>query len=347
MVFEQLKKNILKINKIIYSEINIIDESGVIVFSSNKDKLGEKDLTGKELKLKDKTFVKKDHIYINITSKYSYNYYISIKGQDNEQEKYLQLISIFMSDEDNIITKEEFIRDLILGNISEENIDEFCKRYLVDFHNEYQVIVIKNNFHQIEKVKDILLEIYPNELIIEDDKKNLAFILNLNNEYEYDLGLQIYNIILSELLIEMEIGIGTKIDNLKSLHISYTEALLSIELGNKFFSHRKVYNYRNLLIPLLIKNSDINYLTKILKDIEKNMESIFNDLELNTTVIQFFENNLNISESARKLYIHRNTLNYRLNKIVSMTGYDLRRFEDAVNFKTMMHVYDYLKNYLK
>lgn len=343
MLLENLKKNILKINKIINSEINIVDNSGVVIHSTNKEKLGTKVLKEKELKTSDKIFIKSEYIYLNITFKYGENYIISMKGIDEQKEKYMQLISLFLNEDSDYVTKDEFIKDLLLEKVEKDKIEKFCKQYHLDLDNEYQVIVIKNHESQIEDVKNLFQEIYPNELIIKTNKNTLAFILNLRNEYEDDLGVQIYNTILSELLHESEIGIGTKVYDIKNLHNSYKEALLSIELGNKFFRHKKVYNYKDVIIPLLIKKTDIKYLKELLKEANANIEKIFKDSELLNTAIYFLENNLNISESARKLYIHRNTLHYRLNKIFNITGYDLRNFEDAMNFKAMMFIYKYLK----
>lgn len=339
MRIEEIKEKIIKIHNIINSEINLIDEKDVIIHSSNRNRIGES-ISLDEINKSRTRFKIDNYTYIKLNLKYGNKIYISIKGNDEEIEKYLKIISIFINI-NNETTKEDFLKDLILGNIDDKDFLRLCNKYRLNIEKDYQIITIRDNKNQYNEILNLLKEIYPYDLIFNVDE-NLVFIMNEDYEYS-NLAEQIYNVVMSELLVEIEIGIGSKV-NILNLRKSYEEAILSITLGSKFLNHKKIFNYNDLVIPLLIKNMDTKLLNEILSNINNNIKHIFDDIELYTTAMYFLENNLNISESARKLYIHRNTLNYRLNKILNITGYDLRKFDDAINFKTINFIYNYLNN---
>ncbi len=107
---------------------------------------------------------------------------------------------------------------------------------------------------------------------------------------------------------------------------------MALELVVFTITQVKSLIYKSLVVPLLIKNMDLNELETMYLDIAANLNSVINDEELILTALRFFENDLNITETSRKLFVHRNTLIYRLNKIHKLTDFDLRKFEDALNF---------------
>ena len=138
------------------------------------------------------------------------------------------------------------------------------------------------------------------------------------------------------------VGIGTVATHLRDLAKSYKEAQIAIEVGKVFDTERYVINYENLGIGRLIYQLPTTLCEMFLQEVFKKNPIDALDQETLFTIYKFFENNLNVSETARKLFVHRNTLVYRLEKIKKLTGLDLREFDDAITFKVALMVKKYL-----
>ena len=137
-------------------------------------------------------------------------------------------------------------------------------------------------------------------------------------------------------------GIGTLALHLRDLAKAYKEAQIAIEVGKVFDTERYVINYENLGIGRLIYQLPTTLCEMFLQEVFKKNPIDALDQETLFTIYKFFENNLNVSETARKLFVHRNTLVYRLEKIKKLTGLDLREFDDAITFKVALMVKKYL-----
>ena len=142
----------------------------------------------------------------------------------------------------------------------------------------------------------------------------------------------------------MLVGVSSVVDNLKDLARAYKEARIAFEVGKVFDIERPVISYENLGIGRLIYQLPTTLCEMFLSEVFKkgSLESL--DRETLMTVQSFFENNLNVSETSRKLFVHRNTLVYRLEKIRKLSGLDLREFDHAVTFKVALMVKKYLSN---
>ena len=140
----------------------------------------------------------------------------------------------------------------------------------------------------------------------------------------------------------MVVGIGTVATHLRDLAKSYKEANIAIEVGKVFDTEKYVINYENLGIGRLIYQLPTTLCEMFLNEVFKKNPLETLDEDTLETINKFFENNLNVSETSRKLYVHRNTLVYRLEKIKKITGLDLREFDHAIVFKVAMMVKMYL-----
>ena len=146
----------------------------------------------------------------------------------------------------------------------------------------------------------------------------------------------------SELFVKTVIGIGTVAGHLRELADSYKEAQVAIEVGKVFDTEKSVINYENLGIGRLIYQLPTTLCEIFLSEVFKKNSIDSLDQETLFTINMFFENSLNVSETSRKLFVHRNTLVYRLEKIKKLTGLDLREFDDAIIFKVALMVKKYL-----
>ena len=179
------------------------------------------------------------------------------------------------------------------------------------------------------------------------DESNVILIKSLEPGEGYEAVEQTANTIVdmmnTEAMMNVRVAYGTIVQELKDVSKSYKEASMALDVGKIFYVEKKVNAYGRLGIGRLIYQLPVN-LCKIYIDeiFGENDPSDF-DEETLTTVNKFFENNLNVSETSRQLFVHRNTLVYRLEKLQKSTGLDVRTFDDALTFKIAMMVVNYMK----
>ncbi|MBR5247652.1 MAG: helix-turn-helix domain-containing protein, partial [Lachnospiraceae bacterium] len=147
----------------------------------------------------------------------------------------------------------------------------------------------------------------------------------------------------AEAMLNVKVAFGTIVQELKDVSKSYKEAKLALDVGKIFYAEKSVVAYSTLGIGRLIYQLPINLCRIFIDEIfGDNLPLNFDDETL-TTINKFFDNNLNVSETSRQLFVHRNTLVYRIEKIQKTTGLDLRNFEDALTFKIALMVVNYMK----
>ena len=212
------------------------------------------------------------------------------------------------------------------------------------------VFVVRPVDERLETVPvDVIQGLYPdrqNDFVISVGEQDVALIHQMDeNATAKDLEA-VAQRIEEALRIDGEscvfVGIGTLALHLRDLAKSYKEAQIAIEVGKVFDTERYVINYENLGIGRLIYQLPTTLCEMFLQEVFKKNPIDALDQETLFTIYKFFENNLNVSETARKLFVHRNTLVYRLEKIKKLTGLDLREFDDAITFKVALMVKKYL-----
>ena len=147
----------------------------------------------------------------------------------------------------------------------------------------------------------------------------------------------------TEAMIDARVSYGTVVNEIKDVSKSYKEAKMALEVGKIFYAERNIIAYNRLGIGRLIYQLPLPLCKMFIREIFTNVSPDEFDEETLTTINKFFENNLNVSETSRQLYIHRNTLVYRLDKLQRSTGLDLRVFDDAITFKIALMVVKYMK----
>lgn len=188
-----------------------------------------------------------------------------------------------------------------------------------------------------DKQQDFVLSINETDIAL---VKQIA--PNTEKEDLYKIAQHIEETLRSELFVKTVIGIGTVAAHLRELADSYKEAQVAIEVGKVFDTEKSIINYENLGIGRLIYQLPTTLCEIFLSEVFKKNSIDTLDQETLFTINKFFENNLNVSETSRKLFVHRNTLVYRLEKIKKLTGLDLREFDDAIIFKVALMVKKYL-----
>ena len=195
--------------------------------------------------------------------------------------------------------------------------------------------VIQNHFP--DNNKDLVFNITEKDIVLVKEVKNNIDVRDLEK-----LARSISDTLSSEFFTKVNVGIGTPVVGVKDLARSFKEAQTALEVGKVFDTDKNIVSYDNLGIARLIYHLPTTLCETFLKEVFKknSIESL--DHETLFTIQKFFENNLNVSETSRKLFVHRNTLVYRLEKIKKLTGLDLREFDHAIIFKIALMLKQYL-----
>ena len=191
--------------------------------------------------------------------------------------------------------------------------------------------LVKNLF--VTRAKDFVTEVDEQSIILIKDTKEMD-----SEEDLRALASMIVDNIHAEAMVRVRVGYGNRVNNLQDIAKSYQEAKMALEVGHIFYAEKETIAYSCLGIGRLIYQLPMSLCEMFIQEVfGDEVPDIFNE-ETTTTIQKFFENNLNISETARQLYVHRNTLVYRLERLQKIIGLDIRKFDDAMTFRIAMMV---------
>ena len=247
--------------------------------------------------------------------------------------------------------KDNFIKNLLLDNLLLVDIYNRAKKLHIDTEVKRVIFIIETSHEKdsaaLDNVRN-LLGSKSRDFVTAVDEKNIIVVKELsekdgNKELE-KMAKDMLDLLRSEGGDEqVHIAYGTMVNDIKEVSKSYKEAKLALDVGKIFFSEKDIVAYTTLGIGRLIYQLPLPLCKMFIKEIFEAKSPDDFDEETLTTINKFFENSLNVSETSRQLYIHRNTLVYRLDKLQKSTGLDLRVFEDAITFKIALMVVKYMK----
>ena len=337
-------------------EFGIIDSRGIVIAASNKENEGNDayDVYLEISKQKGGLFIKKAGVlYEKIYIRNRLELIVYMVSNARYAERMLKLISVSVKNTkinyDEKYSKVNFIRKVITDNVLIGDIGVMAKDLDIENDRLRQVFLINVSKSRDSQVYNILCNLFPEEskeFVVVIDDENIAVVREVDpGEDRKDLnniGTYIMNTINAEIMENVRVGISTIVENVKDLNRAYKEAEMAITVGKIFQDENRVLSYSKLGIGRLIYQLPVTLCRLFLKEIFKDGVVEALDSEMVVTIQKFFEKNLNVSETARRLFIHRNTLVYRLDKIQRLTGLDLRTFDDAIIFKVAMLVKNYL-----
>ena len=334
--------------------IGVIDENGIIIASSEVGKIGESRQSVKEELPFSKDILTLDgYTYRFINAIEKTDAIVFVEGDDEFASTMCQMMAISLDNIKNLYDekydKSSFIKNIILDNILPSDI--YIKSNELHFNSDEKRAVIVLKFQGssspapyeviqnivTDKARDYVISISEQDIVIVKEITENATTEELE-AYAESVLEQASN----ESGMKVLIGISSIVESLKDLARAYKEAKISLEVGKVFDIEKPIMSYENLGIGRLIYQLPTTLCEIFLQEVFKrgSLESL--DRETLMTVQSFFENNLNVSETSRKLFVHRNTLVYRLEKIRKLTGLDLREFDHAVTFKVALMVKKYL-----
>ncbi len=336
--------------------IGVIDENGVVISCSELVKIGEiRQGIRDELAYAAEGIVNGGYTYRPVLGGAKTEYIVFVEGEDKMAEKMCKLLAISLGNIKNLYDekydKGSFIKNIILDNIlpsdiyikSKElhfNTEEIRIVFLIKFFGKTDMMpfeMLQNMFP--DKSKDYVISVGEHDIVLVKDIKP-----GTDSKEIEKMATNIADTLCTEFYTKVAIGISTAVDNIKDLARAYKEAQVALEVGKVFETEKNIISYENLGIGRLIYQLPTTLCEMFLQEVFKkgSLESL--DRETLMTIQCFFENNLNVSETSRKLFVHRNTLVYRLEKIRKLTGLDLREFEHAITFKVALMVKKYLNS---
>lgn len=246
--------------------------------------------------------------------------------------------------------KDNFIKNLLLDNLLLVDIYNRAKKLHIDTEVRRVVFIVETNRdkdgNELEKIRGIF-GTKTKDFVTAVDEKNIIVVKEVGENEGYEelnkIAESMVNLFRADADSDVHVAYGTIVGEIKEVSRSYKEARMALDVGKIFFEEKDVIAYSTLGIGRLIYQLPIPLCKMFIKEIFDNKSPDDFDEETLTTINKFFENSLNVSETSRQLYIHRNTLVYRLDKLQKSTGLDLRVFEDAITFKIALMVVKYMK----
>ena len=284
-----------------------------------------------------------------------YEYAVFCTGDDEAAKTFCSMAYIVLNNAKTYYEEKHdrgtFVKNIIMDNILPGDIYIRAKELRFATDAPRAVFLIRQIGHSDVATVDILSGMFPDKLqdfVLSINELDIAVVKQISGSTTAEelekLASTMEETLKNELRIKTVIGIGTIADHLRELADSYKEAQTAIEVGKVFDTEKSIMHYENLGIGRLIYQLPTTLCEIFLREVFKKNSLDSLDQETLFTINKFFENNLNVSETSRKLFVHRNTLVYRLEKIKKLTGLDLREFDHAIIFKVALMVRKYLSS---
>ncbi|MBR0381030.1 MAG: helix-turn-helix domain-containing protein [Eubacterium sp.] len=249
--------------------------------------------------------------------------------------------------------KDNFIKNLLLDNLLLVDIYNRAKKLHIETDVRRCVFIVETQSEKENNVFETVRNIFSSkskDFITAVDEKNILLVREVKKGEDYEdlekTARVIVDMLNTEAVSRVHVSFGTIVKEIKEVSRSYKEAKMAMDIGKIFYPEKNVVAYSNLGIGRLIYQLPLPLCKMFIREIFDGRSPDEFDEETLQTINKFFENNLNVSETSRQLYIHRNTLVYRLDKLEKSTGLDLRVFEDAITFKIALMVVKYM-NYME
>lgn len=349
-----LKNSIEELHTITKVDLSVFDSTGnELVSFGEKPELDQNVLLGFINSPADSQIVGKNHllkvfdddepVYILVASGTSEEVYMIGRVAVSQ-------LKLIISAYKEKVDKNNFFQNLLMDNMLLVDVYSKAKKLRIDVNIPRVVYIVEAIGDKDTMVTELLKGMFSQQVgdyVTEVDENNIIIIKALSDKDTVEdirkTAQSIVDMVNTEAMINVRVGIGTVASELKDVSKSYKEAMMAVDVGKIFYEERSVNAYSSLGIGRLIYQLPPNLCQLFLEEVFKNNDPSTFDEEIVSTVYKFFENNLNVSETSRQLFIHRNTLVYRVEKLKALTGLDVREFDDALTFIIAMMVYNYLR----
>ena len=346
---------ILQMKDAVDRTIGIINAAGEVVACTDLKRIGEmREDAAAELSYVGDMILFGGYTYRPVSDRsVRFEYAVFVYGEDEYARSMCCMATIAVSSikkmHDEKHDSATFVKNIILDNILPGDI--YIKARELHFEGDIPraVFLIRQEDHADVATLDIIQSMFPDkqrDFVLHINEKDIVLVKeikpNTDSKELHKLAKSIEDTLENDIQMKCQIGIGTVSTQLKDIAKSFKEAQVALEVGAVFDTERNIVNYESLGLGRLIYQLPTTLCEMFLSEIFKKGSIDALDQETLFTIQKFFENNLNVSETSRKLFVHRNTLVYRLEKIKKLTGLDLREFDHAIVFKVALMVRKYL-----
>ena len=277
------------------------------------------------------------------------NFQIDLSQIDDADEAVIRLEQIVDSWKEKN-SKNAYWRRLLTGEMAEEEMMAGAARFHVKIDERRALYIVETPRGDNEVAVDILRQLFvvrTNDLVIGVDGRRIALLRTLKDKENLEEIRQtartIVDMLNAEALIRVRVAYSDPSGSLEKMPKMFKEAETALEIGRIFYMNENIVCYNSLGIGRLIYRIPTDTCRRFLREVYGGDTPVELDEETRSTVDTFFAHNLNVSETARRLFVHRNTLVYRLEKLRQLTGLDIRTFDDAMTFRIASMVIEYLR----
>lgn len=334
--------------------IGVIDETAAIIACSELSKIGTtNEFVSLDLNDSHDIFIRDGYTYKPFGTHMKPDFAVFVEGVDDTAAKYANILAISLSSlkqyYDEKYDRNNFIKNVVLDNVLPADI--LVKARELQFNSDVSRVVLLIRILSSNDVSafDVIQNLFPDkskDFVFNISESDIVLVKEVNENIESSdlekLAKSISDTLSSEFYTRVNVGIGMVVEGINGLASSFKEAQIALEVGKVFDTEKTIVSYDNLGIARLIYHLPTTLCETFLREVFKKGSIDSLDHETLFTIQKFFENNLNVSETSRKLFVHRNTLVYRLEKIKKLTGLDLREFDHAIIFKIALMVKKYL-----
>lgn len=347
-----IKTSIEELKEVTKTDFFVVDSQGLIMAATSKDVPGTDQMLEFFSSKADSQIIG-DTTLFKVKDDEETVFVLAAKG--NPADSYIygkicanelnHLLVAYREQFDNTI----YFQNLLLDNLLSVDIYNRARKLGIP-HNSKRIVYV------IEVVRDKAVEAVmaiksafsaDGDFVVSVDDKNVILIHTLGDEEDFDnieeLARCVEEILNNEVMIKTRVAYGAVVEDLRLLSQSYKEAKMALDVGAIFYSDMTIMSYSSLGIGRLIYQLPVNLCKIFIEEVFKDELPDDVDDEVISTVNAFLDNNFNVSETARNLYIHRNTLGYRIEKLKQSTGLDVREFNDALTFRIALMVVNYVK----
>lgn len=303
----------------------------------------------------DKLYFKNGYTVRLISGKPYPEYVVYVEGVDEISKYCCNAVTVAANNVrfyyDEKYDKTIFMKNIIFDNMLAFDLHQKAHELHVETNVPRAVFYIKVQHKGDQSIYEVVRNIFPDkdkDFLVNIDSDNIVLIKELKevlNSNELDnMAKSIFDTVSAESMNKVIIGVSTVAETINELNNAYKESQVALEVGKVFEDEKYILNYENLGIGRLIYQLPTKLCELFLSEVFKKDDIALLDNETILTINKFFENDLNVSETSRQLFVHRNTLVYRLEKINKLTGLDLRKFDQAIVFKVAMMVHKYLQS---
>ncbi len=355
MISNQILQNTIDgLKNITRKDLSVVEKEGKIIATTEESMIG-KQIDGIDNFVLSQAESQQilGYQYFKVYDNGITEYVIQVKGEDEEGYRIgkiasFQIQSLLVAYKERY-DKDNFIKNLLLDNLLLVDIYSRAKKLHIENNVHRIVYLIETNLDKELNTVEIVRNIFPSktkDFVTAVDEYSIILVKELkekeNMEEIEKIAKMIEETLSAESIGKVYISIGTVVSDLKDVSRSYKEAKMALEVGKIFEADKYIVNYEKLGIGRLIYQLPLPLCKMYIKEVLHGLTMDDFDEETLVTVNKIFENNLNVSKTSRQLYIHRNTLVYRLDKLQKMTGLDLRNFDDAIIFKITLMVSKYM-----